>query len=730
MHLRPPKLEEVLKRNLSSDSVRELSINPEGKMFNNRNLAAAIRRAKVGDVIVVPPGEYPAFEIKKDLRLRSQLPGTVVFRGTMVIRSEFASFSGLEFRGGAGKSAFQVEKGTLVLKDCIIRGEITAGAPDANIELYLKGCLAGQTDEGIVLSHQTLLELSDCRISDCRIGLVLRSGATAALYHSRIESCLSSDESDPGVGIYSEKATLYCEGVALRNNGIGVYLKDNPETHLLYTLIQDSQTSALIAANGTSSSTVQLHSCVTSQQLSSQCPQFSLSGGVVRLAHCRLQTSPASALSCELSRLEMKNCSFVAEGISALDLHSCHVTAESLFVEATGAPALTASGCHGEFRDCRFLGQPSTAVTLSPQLQLASNILLEVPLEVASDDSRNPGPTIATATKFLKESVVQESVRKGLERILRLAHAGQERKLQGLPVTDRHFHCVFMGPAGTGKRAAAGVLAKALFAFEAISNPRVAELHLEDLEPSPSGESLAKPREEGAIFLRVRDAVPISAGIRQALTQLFDQADKADKVVILGGERDPLRRAQRAVHGLERMFRKTLFFTRYGPIELATHFAKLCAADQIMMSSNAIQTLLATLHYYCERKDKRFSNTTGVEVLYESSRHCFLERCSLANRMDLELEARDLEIPPDSSLQTVLDRSPAFVTWCPNCHKENPWLPELAPSFVCLHCETPYSAPWGTWKEAATYRETRSASGPSGSVSRPLPRVPLPSRLS
>lgn len=726
MSLRPPNLEEVLQRNHPSDSGRELFINPEGGMFATRNLTAAIRRAGANDVIVVPPGEYEAFELKKNLRLRSQVPGTVIFKGAMVIRSEFARFSGIEFRKDTGPAAFQVEKGTLVLKDCVIRGEITAGAPDAKIQVYLKGCLAGHSDEGIVLSHQTLLELSDSRISDCRVGLALRHGATAALYHSRIESCLSLDESDPGVGIYSEKATLYCEGVALRNNGVGIYLKDNPETQLLFTLFHGSKTSALIATNGTASSTVELHSCVTSKQLSSQCPQFSLSGGIVRLAHCRLLTSPSSALSAELSRLEMKDCSFAAKGVSALDIQSCHVTAESLSVEATGAAALTASGCQGEFRDCRFLGQPSTNVTVSPQLLLVSNTLSEVAAEFVSEGTRNSGPTIDTTTKFLKQSIVQESVRNDLERILRLAHAGQQRQLQGLPVTDHHFHCVFMGPAGTGKLAAAGVLAEALFAFGAIANPRVAELHLDDLESTATEASLALHREEGALLIRVHDAIPPSAGVRQTLAQLLDLSDK---VVVLEGERDSLRRVLRAVHGLERMFRKTLFFTRYGPIELAAHFSKLSEADQIAMSPEAIQTLLAILHYYCERKDKRFANTTGVEVLYESSRHRFLERCSLANRMDLELEARDLEIPQDNNLQTALSRSLAFVTWCPHCHKENPWLPELAPAFVCLHCETAYTAPWGTWKEAATYREILAATDPSGAVTRPLPRAPLPARL-
>lgn len=725
-YLRSPILEEVLQKHLPKASARELQINPEGGMFDARNLASAIRRAKANDVIVVPPGEYAAFELKKSVRFRCLQPDTVFFKGTMLIRSEFTSFSGMDFLSASEQSAFRVEKGTLVLKDCVVSGEITAGAPGANIQVFLQGCLAGRADEGIVLSHQTLLEVSESRISDCRIGLALRQGAVAALYHSRIESCLSTDESNPGVGIFSEQATLYCEGVSLRKNGVGVYLIDNPESHLLSTLFEESKVSALIVANETASSTLRLHSSVASHQRSPHCAQFFLKGGVVRLAYCRLHSSPSSALSGELVRLEMNDCSFVAQGASALDIDSCHITAETLTMESLGAPALTASGCQGEFRNSRFIGQPPINVTACPQLVLTDNSLSETAPEPALSNVNGPGTTIDTTARFLKKAIVQESIRSELERILRLAHAGQQRQLQGLPVTDSRFHYVFLGPAGTGKLMTAGILAEALFAFDAISSPRVVELPLESLELSSSQDTTGPLEDAGVIFLRIQDTVAPSSGVRQKLTQWLDQSDK---VVILEGERDSLRRVLRAMPELERMFRKTLFFTRYGPIELTAHFAKLSEADEIALSPDAAQTLLLILHFYCERKDKRFAHTTGVELLYDNARHRFLERCSLANRMDLLLETCDLDIPPDHLLQTALDRSPAFVTWCPHCQNENPWLVELAPSFICLHCGTSYSADWGTWKEAVVYREIRDAVHSSGTEVVATSRTVLPPRM-
>ena len=198
--------------------------------------------------------------------------------------------------------------------------------------------------------------------------------------------------------------------------------------------------------------------------------------------------------------------------------------------------------------------------------------------------------------------------------------------------------------------------------------------------------------------------------------------------MILAGERDEIRRLLRSQPGLDRAFRKTLFFTSYGPVELAAHLARLCAADHIPLSPDAARDLLLTLHLYSERKDKRFANTKGVEFLYEAARRRYLERCSVAMRFDLELETRDFDIPQDKSLRAAIERCPAFISICPSCHEENPWLPGLDRRTHCLHCDTPYTAEWGIWKDSTTYRRQREAETHPLENSLAARRIHLPSR--
>src|SRR5688572_20661778 len=135
-NLRPFMFDEVLRKNTPDVRRRELAINPEGGFFDTRNLAIAIRRAAHGDIITLPPGEYPAFELKKNIEIRSQQPGTVVIRGTVKVGADFILLSGLEFRAEPERPALLVEKGILILDDSVIHGGIKVGVPNLKVQLY------------------------------------------------------------------------------------------------------------------------------------------------------------------------------------------------------------------------------------------------------------------------------------------------------------------------------------------------------------------------------------------------------------------------------------------------------------------------------------------------------------------------------------------------------------------------------------------------------------------
>jgi hypothetical protein len=719
--LRPSHLDEVLRSNVGPERRRELIVDPEGGIFGVKNLATAIRRATRGDVICVPSGEYPAFEITKAVEIRSQQGAPVQFKGQMKIRTEgLVILSGIAFQAGSGSRAIELAKGSLLLDDCTVNGEISSGSDDGRTELFLRNCLAGNAPEGINASRQSTVEIHTSRITGCHAGISLLPGASGAIYDSRIESCLSVDESSPGAAISAESASLYCEGVSFARNTIGVYLSNCPEARFLCSDFYASETAALIAANDPSATPLQIHTCSFRGQTTSRCAQIALTGGAAVIKRLTAEPAPAAALSVDQTRLEIFDSRLAADNAPALDALSSHLTARTLTAESHTSAGLAADACQGILRDCVFSGQPPVAVGNSLQLILESCESRENPSEAPAADAaaQEAAAGIAEVMQSLRTSVSQDVVRNELERILRLAHASQQRRLGGLPVPNQSYHSIFMGPPGTGKLNAARLLAEGLHTFGVLPSSEVEEIALARVNGTHQPHA-------GIVFIRAKEAVgtePENQTAREAIERLIATPGE---IVILGGERDEIRRLMRQSATIERAFRHTVFFTAFGPLELAALFAQLCERDRIPLSVEAMRTVLLAFHLYCERRDRRYANIHGVETLYENTRRRYLGRCSVAQRVDLELEPRDMEIPQDKALLTALERCPAFVSFCPACARENTWLPGLSGQVHCLHCDTPYTAQWGVWKDSASYRRMKETLHRTAENT-PAPRASLP----
>lgn len=720
--LRPSQLDEVLRTNTSPERRRDVVVDPEGGIFSVKNLASAVRRASKGDVIHVPAGDYPAFEITKSVELRSQQNGPVRFNGLVRIRTEgLVIFSGLSLQADSGGRAVEVVKGALLLDDCAIQGEIHAGSPEGKAELFLRNCLAGNATQGVSAVHLAAVEIHTSRIAGCHTGVSLLPGTSGAIYDSRLEGCLSVDESDPGAGLSAENAVVYCEGVTFSKNTIGAYLSNCPNARILYSHFHASETAAILAGNDPSATPLSLHTCTIGGQTTARCAQIALTGGAALISRVTVRPAPSSALSIEQTRAEILDSSLASDNEPAFDARSSHITARSLTAVSKKSAGFAATACQGILRDCVFAGEPPTAIGNSLQLILEGCTSRDALPEPPRQESPSaPASNITEVMQRLKKSVSQDVVRNELERILRLAHAGQQRRLGGLPVPNQSYHSVFMGPSGTGKLTAAHLLAEGLHAFGVLPTPHVEELSLS----SVNGAHHPHP---GVVFVRAREATgsePENQAAREAIERLVGIPGE---IVVIDGERDELRRLMRQSAILDRAFRHTVFFTSFGPLELAALFTQLCDQDRIPVSIEAMRTILLAFHLYCERKDRRYANTHGVETLYENTRRRYLGRCSVAQTVDLELEPRDVDVPQDKSLLTAIERCPAFVSFCPACARENPWLPGLDPQVHCLHCDTSYTANWGVWKDSATYRRTREALSRSTQPETNLaPRASLP----
>lgn len=718
--VRPPTHVLSLLTDFQGTRRREVVIDPEGGFFGVKDLASAIKRAGAGDVITLPPGEYPAFELHKNLEIRSAQPGTVTIRGTMRVATTQAILRGLTLRSEPEEPALVSEKGVLAVDDCTVQGRIEAGAPNSKVQLFIRNSLAGRANDAVLLTNQATVEILTSRIADCHIGVALQEGSACAIYHSRIERCVNPAEGNPGAAIYGERAGIYGEGVQFFENGVAAYFRECDDVRLLASHFQACGVAALIAT-GTANTRTHLRACQTTQQTTGACAQLFVTGGQLEIAHSSLKPAPSAALESDQTQIEILDSSFASLNAAALDLRACQLTGTQVRCASTGAPGLTAAQCRGVLQNSTFSGSPSIQLAESPELAFESCDSDGNSEEFSPNEPDEARPaTIDSILERVRKSIGQDAARHELERLLRLAHAMQQRERDGLPSTEQHFHSVFMGAHGTGRLEAAQRLAEGLHALGIVSRPEVKEVlsldFMENEEP-----------ETGVTFVRVRQATS-STSPADAVPFLERLVTRPGQVVILAGERDEIRRLLRASAALDRTFRRTLFFSTYGPAELATVFAQYCERDHIPIGDEAAQALLLAFHLYSERKDKRFANTSGVKALYETTRHRYLERSSAACRTDLELEPRDLDIPADKAVRNAIERCPAFVVFCPNCKKENPWLPGLDKQFVCLHCDTPYSASWGIWKDSTTYRRLCESLDQAAAPALTARRIHLPTR--
>lgn len=703
--LRPRKTSEAIQQAFINPKRKQLAVNPDGGFFGTKDLPTALRRANSYDVIILPSGEYPGFTVKRPVEIRAEDGASVVIQGTIKLLADHVILGGLDIHAPADGPAISVEKGESLLRQCTVHGEINVTSQTRTV-ICMEECVAGRSTEGIVAGGHATLEIASTRISECRIGISLREGANCSLYGCRIETCQSADASNPGAGIFINKSSLYCEGVTLASNDVGAYLSESREAIFLFSYFHSNRRAAIIA-NGDSARTepvLKLRSCAIERQEVTGCPQISLTGEAADLCHLRIEAGDMPALTADQSQLTFQSVRVGSRKDTALDLRECRITGDGIRANSLFAPALTAENCQGALRLGAFQGSPPTKLVNSPQLQLESCDLQENGDVDPSKEKEVARPsTIADLLDEMRISVRQNIVRTHLERLLRQAHATAQRKTAGLPAPEQSYHCAFTGPIGTGKLIAAKLLTKGLNAFGFVDSPEINELF-----PGLGGSSLKSVAQKNgaanhaAYFVRVRSQGDLPAPTAEPIESLVKENPQS--LIILEGERDEVRRLVRSSPLLTRTFQDIIHFSTYGPPELTTLFSQFCQKDHIVMSPDTARTVLLAFHLYYDRKDKRFANAQGVEAMYRTARRHYLERCSIAGRSDLEMEPRDLGLPPDKVLRTASEGSPLFVTFCPSCTKENPWTTGLPESHSCLHCETTYQALWGVWMESGFYR--------------------------
>ncbi len=713
--LREPTLAEEMRQATAPRRLRDLVVDPAGGIFNARSLAAALRKAAAGQQIYLPSGTHDIDAIGKSIALTALLAATPQIHGTLTVTGGTVILTGLELVNENDGPALVVEDGTVILDSCAVRGGIRTGTVGKSASLFVRNSSIEGKVECLALACGSNAEIHTSRLANGRFGVSAGPDCSLALYHTRIELCRTESESELGSGIFAEAASVYGEAVTFVRNGVGLYLQNCSQARLIASHFQANDIASVISRD---SRNVELHGCFFENHTSTECAQVTTSGGMLRVADCVLATAPAPGIVADHCDLGIESTRILASRATALDVRSCTFRAAGLHCKSATGIALVADECQGEIVSSTFCGDPPTSITRSPDLVLTA-CRGEAPGSASHGKVFVPS-TIEHFVEKLRRCVSQAAVREEIERLFRSAHASRERRLSGLSSSDHTFHLVLAGPPGTGKKAAAELVTQGLHAFGIAIDDRLVEIAMA-ADATRNGLSPEHGGGSQVLFVRLRSATSFSTDVDRAVAEIREILYHTPHVVFIEGEEEDIHRLFRAHGELRRFFPHVLHFKRPFANDLMTLFYGLCERDHILLSSDTVRHLLIFYHLNCDRKDRRYATTRGVEVLYESARHRFLERCSLANRFDFAMEPSDLDLPHDRGSKSALERNPAFISVCPDCSKENPWIPGRGEETRCVHCGSLFNPGWGLWVDSLSYRrlhETQSISLESGAISR------------
>lgn len=299
-----------------------------------------------------------------------------------------------------------------------------------------------------------------------------------------------------------------------------------------------------------------------------------------------------------------------------------------------------------------------------------------------------------------------------VETLLHQAHAAIQRRKRGLPVPSMRFHCIFEGERGSGRREVVGLLSQALGTLGILkSDGKVVEAAMEDLILGrvPLLEPVTSAR-GGILMLHAplqigRHESRFSYAEARAMLRSVLSACGEDTILIFSGSRESVRPILRSSAETEELFRATLHFFLPSPPQLAEMFEALATTLHIRLTTRARIKILLGLHMLDDRKDRRFLNTAGVAKLFDASQKRYFERCSRERNFDLPLDAGDIDISVGKIVHALLLSNPVFVTICPNCASETPWLPAQKSRVRCVNCDHFWEPGWGIWKGSSYYRQ-------------------------
>lgn len=593
------------------------------------------------------------------------------------------------------------------IDDCIVLPPGEYPAPPTTKPLMLRALRPGSVilrgtsqQPALVVDSDVCLWLS---------GITILPGSDGDLAMQQSQGCviLSNCQVSGGIEIEGRKSSIYLESCLLEHAEAGISVAKGARAEVLGTAISDCHVGVFVGAN---SALNLMHSRIEGS--SSNNPE-----------------SPGAGIHAENATVYCAGSLFIENQLGA-HLDTCK-EAEFLFClferQLVGGFMMRQGG-RLHMHECIFREQASTDyahVTLEnitatlDYCDMDPSAGQEVESLEGEVTRRNHSSQKAPARDELLSSALVEinkvvgmsEFKAIMENILHQAHAVIRRREKGLPVPPLRFHCVFEGPEGSGRRHAAVLLSKALNALGILNGKgNIVEASMENLLVGNTNVSEIVDSARGGIVMLYapeqldrRDARLSFSRTREILRQVLD-ACGADTILIFTGPRDSVRPVVCNSPEMEDLFRATIQFSHPSPPEIAEMFCDLAAGQNIHLTTKAEMKNLLALHMMHDRRDRRFLNANGVAKLLDAAQKRYYERCSRERNFELRMETGDLDVPVEKLADTLLQTQPVFVTICPNCKSENPWIPGLGQTVKCANCDQDWHAGLGIWTGSLFYR--------------------------
>ncbi|WP_344465789.1 right-handed parallel beta-helix repeat-containing protein [Kitasatospora kazusensis] len=432
-------------------------------------------------------------------------------------------------------------------------------------------------DTGIGIGTGGAPTVQNCRITDGKVGVVIRKG------RGHFTGLDIRRHTSSAVWLREETSAVF-EGLRLENCASGVFASgDGSTVNLADAVIRDM-----------SNSGIALDAQARVEVVRATIERTALFGFNCRgSSHLTVKESTVTGPG-EAGLLVIGGATVVAEGLTVTGSLGRGVLAkengwvtvsDSAFRDSESEGVRIEGDCHGGFTDCEVSGSRGEAIVRNGKVTFRN---------VRTGAAPGPGTTGTTGAEDAEDAAVRAALAE-LDELIGLAAAKKQvrsqidllrlagwRREAGLAAPPAAGHLVFSGPPGTGKTTVARLYAQTLTALGALPKGHLVEVSRGDLVGEYLGSTSQKTRNAferahgGVLFIDEAYSLSRKFGANHdfgqeaidELTKLME--DHRDEVVVIAaGYTEEMQNFLAANPGLKSRFSRTLEFAPFSPEELA-----------------------------------------------------------------------------------------------------------------------------------------------------------------